>query len=48
MMVLGIFCSLVIIFIECWVYQNMEVKQVNALFWTLLGMLTFLSVHSDG
>ena len=48
MMVLGIFCSLIIVFIEGLVYQNMEVKQVNALFWTLTGMLAFLSVNSDG
>ena len=43
----GILTSMVIIFIEGWVYQNMEVKQVNAFFWTLLGMLAFLSVKQD-
>ena len=48
MMVLGIFCSLIIVFIEGLVYQNMEVKQVNALFWTLAGMLAFISVKRDG
>ncbi len=43
----GILTSMVIIFIEGLVYQNMEAKQVNALFWTLLGMLAFLSTHND-
>jgi hypothetical protein len=45
---IGILTSLVIIFIEGLVYQNMEVKQVNALFWTLLGMLAFISTNKDG
>ncbi|NJD60844.1 MAG: hypothetical protein C3F13_06920 [Anaerolineales bacterium] len=40
---IGILTSLIIIFIEGWVYQNMEAKQVNALFWTLTGMLAFIS-----
>jgi hypothetical protein len=44
---IGILTSMVIIFIESWVYQNMEVKQVNALFWTLTGMLAFLSTNKD-
>jgi hypothetical protein len=48
MMVLAIFCSLIIVFIEGLVYQNMEVKQVNALTWTFLGMLSFLSLSRDG
>jgi O-antigen ligase len=43
----GILTSMVIIFIEGWVYQNMEAKQVNALFWTLTGMLAFLSINKD-
>jgi len=43
----GILTSMVIIFIEGWVYQNMEVKQVNAVFWTLTGMLALISIKSD-
>jgi hypothetical protein len=43
----GILTSMVIIFIEGLVYQNMEAKQVNALFWTLTGMLAFLSTNND-
>ena len=39
----GILTSLVIVFIEGWVYQNLEVKQVNAYFWSLVGVLAFLS-----
>jgi hypothetical protein len=45
---IGILTSLTIIFIEGWVYQNMEVKQVNALFWAMAGMLAFISVKRDG
>jgi len=45
---IGILTSMVIVFIEGWVYQNMEVKQVNALFWALSGMLAFISVKRDG
>jgi O-antigen ligase len=43
----GILTSMIIIFIEGWVYQNMEVKQVNAFFWTLTGMLAFLSINRN-
>ena len=43
----GILTSMVIIFIEGWVYQNMEAKQVNAFFWTLTGMLAFLSIKRN-
>ncbi len=39
---LGILVSLLTIFIEGWVYQNLEAKQVNAYFWTLVGTLAFL------
>ena len=42
-LLLGIMTSLLIIFIEGFVYQNLEVKQVNAYFWTLTGMLAFLA-----
>jgi hypothetical protein len=42
-LLLGILTSLLVIFIEGWVYQNLEVKQVNAYFWTLVGMLAFLA-----
>lgn len=40
--ILALATSLLIVFIEGWVYQNLEVKQVNAYFWTLTGMLAFL------
>lgn len=39
----GILTSLAIVFLEGWVYQNLEVKQVNAYFWTLVGLLGFLA-----
>jgi O-antigen ligase len=42
-LLLGILTSLLVIFIEGWVYQNLEVKQVNAYFWTLVGTLAFLA-----
>jgi len=35
--------SLLIVFIEGLVYQNLEVKQVNAYFWTIVGTLAVLS-----
>jgi hypothetical protein len=41
-LLLGILGSLMVIFIEGWVYQNLEVKQVNAGFWTITGVLAFL------
>ena len=40
-LILGILSSLLITFIDGLVYQNLEVKQVNAFFWTLVGMLAF-------
>jgi hypothetical protein len=43
----GILSSMVILFIEGFVYQNLETKQVNALFWALTGMLAFLSSPRD-
>jgi hypothetical protein len=42
-LVIGILTGLLVIFIEGWVYQNLEVKQVNAYFWTLVGTLAFLA-----
>lgn len=42
-LLLGILTSLLVIFIEGWVYQNLEAKQVNAYFWTLIGTLAFLA-----
>jgi hypothetical protein len=43
LLVAGTVASLAIIFVEGWVYQNLEVKQVNAYFWTLVGMLGCLA-----
>ncbi len=42
-LLLGILTSLLVVFIEGLVYQNLEVKQVNAYFWTLVGILAFLA-----
>lgn len=42
LLVLALAASMLIVFVEGWVYQNLEVKQVNAYFWTLTGMLAFL------
>jgi hypothetical protein len=39
----GILTSLMIVFVEGWVYQNLEGKQVNAYFWVLVGLLGFLA-----
>jgi hypothetical protein len=49
-LLLGILTGLLVIFIDGWVYQNLEVKQVNAYFWTLVGTLAFLGGgrNSDG
>jgi hypothetical protein len=46
-LLLGILISLLIIFVEGWVYQNLEVKQVNAYFWALVGTLAFLAGDQD-
>jgi hypothetical protein len=43
LLLLGILASLLIVFIEGLVYQNLEVKQVNAYFWALVGTLAFLA-----
>ena len=45
-LLVGILTSLLVIFIEGWVYQNLEVKQVNAYFWTLVGSLAFLAART--
>ena len=42
-LLLGILASLLIVFIEGLVYQNLEVKQVSAYFWTLVGCLAVLA-----
>ena len=42
-LLLGILTSLLVVFIEGWVYQNLEVKQVNAYFWTLIGVMAALA-----
>jgi hypothetical protein len=44
---LGLLGSLLVIFIEGWVYQNLEVKQVNAAFWTISGILAYLAGASS-
>jgi hypothetical protein len=46
-LLLGILTGLLVIFIEGWIYQNLEVKQVNAYFWTLVGTLAFLVGKRD-
>lgn len=43
MLLWGILTSLMIVFLEGWVYQNLEGKQVNAYFWVLVGLLGFLA-----
>jgi len=47
LMLVGILTSLLVVFIEGWVYQNLEVKQVNAYFWTLVGLLAFFTRGLD-
>jgi hypothetical protein len=47
LMLLAILASLLVAFVEGWVYQNLEAKQVNAIFWTLVGLLA-LSTRPDG
>jgi len=42
-LLLGILATLLIVFIEGLVYQNLEVKQVNAYFWALVGTLALLA-----
>jgi len=45
-LLLGLLASLLIVFVEGWVYQNLEVKQVNAYFWILVGLLAFLAKNT--
>jgi hypothetical protein len=47
LLVLGLMGSMLVIFIEGLVYQNLEVKQVNAYFWTLAGLLAFLAARPE-
>lgn len=47
MLILSIAWSLLIIFIASLVYQNMEVKQVNAIFWVFVGMLGYLAMKKN-
>jgi hypothetical protein len=42
-LLLGILTGLLVVFVEGLVYQNLEVKQVNAYYWTLVGTLAFLA-----
>jgi hypothetical protein len=46
-LLLGILTGLLVVFVESWVYQNLEVKQVNAYFWTLVGCMAFLAGGRD-
>jgi hypothetical protein len=48
LLMLGIFTSLLIAFIEGLVYQNLETKQVNAYFWTVVGITAYLGGQHDG
>ncbi|MBN1658855.1 MAG: O-antigen ligase family protein [Anaerolineae bacterium] len=47
LVLIGVLASLLVVFIEGWVYQNLEVKQVNAYFWTALGTLAFLAAPAS-
>jgi len=42
-LLLGILTGLLVAFVEGLVYQNLEVKQVNAYYWTLVGAVAFLA-----
>jgi hypothetical protein len=42
-LLLGVLIGLLIVFIEGLVYQNLEVKQVNAYFWTLVGIVALVA-----
>lgn len=44
--ILALVSSFAVIFIDGLVYQNLEVKQVNAYFWLLVGILVFLNYQS--
>jgi len=45
-LLIGILTGLLVVFIEGLVYQNLEVKQVNAYFWTLVGTVAFLAAQA--
>ena len=47
LLVLVFTASFIIIFIEGIVYQNLEVKQVNAYFWFFVGVLSFLYLNRN-
>jgi hypothetical protein len=47
-LILGIVTSLLVVFIEGCVYQNLEVKQVNAYFWTLVGVVSVMAYDDAG
>jgi hypothetical protein len=42
-LLVGVLTGLLIVFIEGVVYQNLEVKQVNAYYWTLAAIVAFLA-----
>jgi hypothetical protein len=42
LVLVGIIASLIAVFAEGIVYQNLEVKQVNAFFWAFVGILAFV------
>ena len=44
-LLIGILTGLLVVFVEGLVYQNLEVKQVNAYFWTLVGTIAFLAAQ---
>lgn len=44
--VFALVSSLAVVFIEGLIYQNLEVKQVNAYFWLLVGILVYLNCTS--
>jgi hypothetical protein len=46
-LLLSILTGLLVVFVESWVYQNLEVKQVNAYFWTLVGCMALLAEQRD-
>ena len=45
-LLIGILTGLLVVLIEGLVYQNLEVKQVNAYFWTLVGTVAFLAAQA--
>jgi hypothetical protein len=45
-LLLGILTSLIVVFIEGWVFQNLEIKQVNAYFWALVGLLAYFQIKT--